>query len=415
LKRWLFLFAVMMLATQVFAQSISWPRWRGPNGDGVSMESGWNPKALEGGAKIAWKADVGFGYSDAIIEAGRLYTMGLVKGQWTIHCLNAATGAWIWQKSLYSSQEPMSTPCVDGDRVYGLGKDGTVVCLRTSDGKILWRKTLKDDFGITPLYYGWASSPVVEGQLLLLSAGFAGMALDKVTGSLVWASTRIEGEFAGGYGYYATPVVCDFQGKRCGLFFGYNNLSAVDLASGKRLWTYPHGDQHPLTDPIVSGGRVFLSRPQTILLEMVPGAPTTLWRNSNLISGPFSPVLVDGFVYGNNKGSLTFPDLAWSQFEAAAVPVRCVEFATGKIVWESAQKMQFVSISAAAGKLLLLELGGVLHIVEASPAGYRELSSADVLGGANRPRQFAVPPVLCGGRIYCRNYAGDLVCIDVRN
>jgi hypothetical protein len=57
----------------------------------------------------------------------------------------------------------------------------------------------------------------------------------------------------------------------------------------------------------------------------------------------------------------------------------------------------------------------VLHIVEASPAGYRELSSADVLGGANRPRQFAVPPVLCGGRIYCRNYAGDLVCIDVRN
>jgi hypothetical protein len=55
----------------------------------------------------------------------------------------------------------------------------------------------------------------------------------------------------------------------------------------------------------------------------------------------------------------------------------------------------------------------VLHIIEASPAEYREISSADMLGGAKRPRRFAVPPVLGGGKIYCRNYAGDLVCIDV--
>jgi hypothetical protein len=55
----------------------------------------------------------------------------------------------------------------------------------------------------------------------------------------------------------------------------------------------------------------------------------------------------------------------------------------------------------------------VLHIIEASPAEYREISSADVLGGAKRPRRFAVPPVLCGGMIYYRNYASDLVFIDV--
>ena len=56
---------------------------------------------------------------------------------------------------------------------------------------------------------------------------------------------------------------------------------------------------------------------------------------------------------------------------------------------------------------------GTLRIAEATSSSYRELSSADVLGGEKRPRIFATPPVLCNGKIYCRNYAGDLICVDV--
>jgi outer membrane protein assembly factor BamB len=407
------LFSLLVLCPAAFSQSPSWPRWRGPNGDGISTETNWNPKALKGGAKVVWKVDIGFGYSDVVIQGGRLYTMGLAEGKWTFHCLDAALGKQIWRWSLDSVQEPMSTPCVDGDRVYGLGKDGTVVCLRTSDGGLLWKKSLKDDFGIPVLYYGWASSLVVEGRLLLLSAGPAGLALDKMTGAPAWKSTLAEGENEGWYGYYATPVVCDFNGKRCGLFYGPTSLSAVDLSSGKRLWTRPHGDQHPNTDPIVSGNRVFLVQPSSILMEMAPGAPKIVWTNQELVAGVDTPVLLDGFVYGCHKGAQSFPNLAWNLYEAAEAPVRCVEFATGKLMWESPRKMKLFQLCAAAGKLVILEISGTLHIAEASPAAYREISSADVLGGAKRPRRFAVPPVLCGGRIYCRNYAGDLVCIDV--
>jgi outer membrane protein assembly factor BamB len=408
------LFALLVLCPAAFGQSPSWPRWRGPNGDGISTETGWNPKALEGGAKVAWKADIGFGYSDVVIEAGRLYTMGLVEGKWTFHCLDALSGKRIWQRSFDSVMEPMSTPCVDGDRVFGLGKDGTVVCLQTSDGKLLWRKSLKDDFGISDLYYGWASSPVVEGQLLLLSAGFAGLALDKKTGSLAWASTKVEGEYASGFGHYATPVVCDFDGKRCGLFYGQMMLSAVDLATGQRVWSFFHFAAHPISDPIVSGTRIFLSTaPKTMLMEMALGSPKTVWTNSDLLTAALTPVLVDGFVYCSNKGPFPFPNLAWDVYEEATVPVRCVELATGKVMWESARKMPLSQTCAAAGKLILLDVKGTLRIVEASPVEYREISSADVLGGAKRPRRFAVPPVLCGGKVYCRNYAGDLVCIDV--
>lgn len=76
--------------------------------------------------------------------------------------------------------------------------------------------------------------------------------------------------------------------------------------------------------------------------------------------------------------------------------------------------MEYSTLIAADGKLIIMESNGTLRIAEASPAAYREFSSADVLAGANRPRRFVTAPVLCGGLIYCRNYAGDLVCIDVR-
>jgi hypothetical protein len=70
-------------------------------------------------------------------------------------------------------------------------------------------------------------------------------------------------------------------------------------------------------------------------------------------------------------------------------------------------------LTVAGGKFILLEVTGMLHIAEASRTSYQELCSADVLKGANKPRIFAAPPVLCNGRVYCRNYAGDLICIDV--
>jgi outer membrane protein assembly factor BamB len=72
-----------------------------------------------------------------------------------------------------------------------------------------------------------------------------------------------------------------------------------------------------------------------------------------------------------------------------------------------------VSLMAADGKLIILENDGTLHIAEVTPASYQEISSCDVLDGEHKYRQFWTPPVLCNGKIYCRNYAGDLLCIDV--
>ena len=81
-------------AVRVIADDFDWPRWRGPNGDGISMETDWKPEALAGGPKILWKVDVGMGYSNVVIRDNRLYTMGVGEDRKenVLFCMNATNG-----------------------------------------------------------------------------------------------------------------------------------------------------------------------------------------------------------------------------------------------------------------------------------------------------------------------------------
>ena len=80
-------------------------------------------------------------------------------------------------------------------------------------------------------------------------------------------------------------------------------------------------------------------------------------------------------------------------------------------MWD--EEMKISSLLSADGKLIILEDDGILRIAEATPSSYQEISSCNVLEGEKKPRIFWTPPVLCNGKIYCRNNYGDLVCIDV--
>ena len=261
----------------------NWPRWRGPNGDGVSKETDWNPQALAGGPKVLWNRDIGPGYSNVVIQSNRLYTIGRTKDGPTLYCLNASTGRVVWRRTLSSSiQPPQSIPAIDWDRVYGLEKDGLLVCLRAVTGTILWKKDLKKDLNVPDPYSGWATSPVVDGSLLLLNANTAEMALDKETGDLKWTIPDKSG--SGSWGSYATPVVSDFNGRRCALFFGPSTLNAVEVTTGKIVWSYTHTDAiHPVADPIVQGNMVFIQGTYSCtLLETRGAVPKELWSNAEL-------------------------------------------------------------------------------------------------------------------------------------
>jgi outer membrane protein assembly factor BamB len=168
-------------------------------------------------------------------------------------------------------------------------------------------------------------------------------------------------------------------------------------------------------DPVVSEGTILLMTAwsksadrQSVLLENIGENPKVRWKSQDLWTDLTTPVIIDGYIYSCFGG----PD-------HGSADLRCHELITGKLIWKKKlpedELTTCVSLMAADGKLIVLNDKGMLFIAEASPSGFKELCSCDVFKGEKKKmyRQFWIPPVLCNGRIYCRNFAGDLICIDV--
>jgi outer membrane protein assembly factor BamB len=328
-----------------------------------------------------------------------------------VFCLDAETGREIWQYSFEQAfYEPNSTPAVDGSSVYALNAGGALVCLNTKNGKIRWQKDLRSDFGLRRMSQGWSTSPAVEGDMLLVNADTKALGLDKNTGNLVWS---IEDEKpVGSWGTYASPVVCDINDTRSVLFLGPSRLNAVEVATGKKLWSFFHGDPiDPITDPIVSNNKVLISIYSTcVLLETNGTEPRELWNTGEFLSNISTAVLVDGYFFGTHWAGRYVSTNDWNTMRRLDWLLRCLSLDSGTVAWE--QSMEHATLITADGKLIILGIKGTLRIAEATSSGYKELSSADVSGGKEQII-FATNPVLYNAKIYCRNFWGDLVCIDV--
>ncbi len=383
----------------------TWSQWRGPEGSGISSETGWNPATLADGAKVVWRTNVGSGYSSVVIRKGLLYTMGSQTNQEIVRCLKARTGEEVWKYTYDCKSVPTPgarvTPTVDGDSLYTMSGRGLVLCLDARNGTVKWQRDVVAEKQSQMPFYGFSGSPVVDGDLLLVNAGRCGIALNKQTGKTVWAS---EPELGG----YATPVVRVMAGRRVAVIFGQKALYAVDVQNGERQWAYPWdtGFDSNAADPIIAGQKVFVSSCYAkgnvngdkgcALLDVTTGEPKPVWTNLSMRSHFSSAVVLAGHVYG-------FDGRAGNSKTA----LKCIDLETGEERWSHV--LGFGSLMAVGGKLIVLTEQGCLLIVEATPAGYRELSKADNL----LSKKCWTVPVLCGGRIYCRNEQGDLVCVDV--
>ncbi len=348
-----------------------------------------------------WKATIGIGHSNVSIQDNRLYTMGQKGRENIIYCFGAETGEEIWTNSFEGFQDPQSTPTLDNKHVYVLNKDVILLCLTAKNGKVQWQKDIVEEYGVEIPGYGIAGSPVIEGDLLILNANTSGIALDKKTGDKMWASEPHT--HSKDTEYYATPVVYDDRDRRCALLFSGRGLFSMDIKTGKRHWFFEWKHTN-VADPVVTDNKIFLSTEDSydgcVLLEIIDNEPKVVWQNKNMNNHFSTSVLIDGYLYGCNRTSVTD-----SHF-------RCLDFSTGDIIWE--KEMRTASIIVVNKNVIILEEDGTLHIAEATPSTYTDISRGDVLEGERTFRKFWTPPVLYRGKIYCRNYDGEVVCIDVR-
>jgi len=376
----------------------AWPNWRGPTHDGISTEKGWLTTWPQEGLKQLWKVELGLGHSSVAVLAGKVYSMGWTANQDTIFCLNADTGETVWKRSYLAARAdngsgPRATPAVDGKAVYTLSADGQALCLDAVSGQVLWKRNLQKELNLVMPMHGFSSSPVLQGELLLLNLGTSGLALDKKTGKAVWKSD--------GDSSYSSPVPCSLGGRRCVALFATTQLTVVDMASGQKIAAYEWKtrDNCNCADPIIAGDTIFVNSGYGVgcALVSVSGANAeVLWRKKSACHWA-NPVLFGDSLYALFETGWMKADLV------------CMSVKDGAVRWTQ-KDVGSGGLMVADGKLIVLSRAGDLILAEASPTAYTELARAKT--------SLAAPcwnsPVLCDGRIYARNEKGTLVCLDVR-
>lgn len=376
-----------------------WPHWRGPGHDGISSET--IPSDLPAALPVLWQTNVGIGFATVSVRGHDVVTMGHRDDRDTITCLEAATGRVRWQHSYACALDPhlyeggpSSTPTIHGDSVYALSKKGHAFRLRLATGEVIWKRDLVAELAVEIPEWSFASSPFIDGDQVLLNVGRGGLALATATGATRWLAGT------GTAGYATVVPLADTSSGATHLLFSAKSLLGFEARTGRKVWEHPALASRDVNaaDPLVLGRRVlFSSSTGTKLVEIAPdGGVLPLWEERNMKWYFNAGVRIGDHVYSMH-GTTHRP-----------TELMCTHFETGRIVWKEAGFRSGALM--AAGRTLIIFDSGRLTLGEASQSGFRPRLQQPVLSG-----KCWTVPVLAHGRIYCRNAAGDLACLQLPN
>ncbi len=386
--------------------SADWPQWRGLERNGLSKDAGLLKQWPASGPSQVWLiSNLGEGFGSIAVKADRLYVQGTSGSASTIFCLNRADGKTVWSAALGPKQNqgrgngPRSTPTVDEDRVYALTENGDLACLRARDGSPVWRKNILKEFGgDNP---GWliSESPLVDGNRLVVTPGGRGagiVALDKMTGNLIWKTKDLSDE-AG----YSSCIAADVGDVRTIMNFTSRAAVGVRASDGKLMWSHssPANGTANCTTPVFADNKVFFTSDYgtggaLLGLNAQNGEVKAqeIYFTKDMKNHHGGVVLVNGYLYGFSSNILT-----------------CIEFATGKKMWAN-RSVGKGSVAYADGMLFLFSENNVVGLAEASPAGYAEKGRFQV---PDQGWNSWAHPVVAAGKLYIRNQ-GTLTCFDVK-
>jgi len=392
-----------------------WPQWRGPNRNNITSENITWPAA---GPKQLWQAAVGDGYSCVSVCQGLAYTVGNTNSQDTVWCFNARTGDVVWKYTYPSSNQcrtfgnaligSLSTPTIDGHLLYTVGRTGSLFALDAAKGTVVWAADYFKDFhGVMPRW-GFAGSPLVEGNLLIVNPGGKGVsvvAFDKSTGQVVW---KTGDEVAS----YSTPAIVTVSGQRLVAMMISDGLHGYNLADGKEVWKTPVSKRMslpPIDDPVVLGDKLFLPEydgNSFVLYNVAGNTVKELYHNQKHLQRGFPGTchmsLIDGFLYGY-LGKWDGPAMI------------CLDPETGEAKWKK-EKIGGPFVAAGNKLIFMQSATGKLVVAEASPDGYKEIGATQVFNIGSESHLTGhcwTAPSLANGLVYCRDTKGDVVCFDL--
>jgi outer membrane protein assembly factor BamB len=195
------LFSIIFLMTVISTLSAEdWPRWFGPEINGISEEKGWFEKWGDKGPDIVWRRKVGLGYACVSIKDGKLYTMGTEGNNEIVYCMNPKTGEKIWKYPIRVDKSPSKgwpgariSPLIHDSKAYALTLDGQIVCLDADKGIPLWKCDTRRTLGARGGRHGFSCNPVIYGDKIFFELGTSRgniVAFDKDNGKVVWQSGK---------------------------------------------------------------------------------------------------------------------------------------------------------------------------------------------------------------------------------
>lgn len=389
------IYCVVAALTLASAFAENWPRFRGPNGQGISSEKNL-PLEWSTTQNVAWTTAIpGEGWSSPIVWNGRVFVTSITDNNTRCHviCVDAKSGKILWDKEVFEqlprrkeSKNSYATPtaCTDGSRVYATFGDGSVVAL-DFDGNIAWTNRevkfySRHGLGSSPIVHNGLVIQCYDGSQPIEAAGnypqvtnqertgwqipwdksFL-VALDAKTGQRVWTGKRGMSRIA-----HVTPFIAKVDGKEQLISGAGDFLGGFDIKTGERLWNIYAQGEGVTPSPVLGDGMVFASSGyekttlRGVKLGGAKGDVTTThiaWEQKKGTPTQPSPIFVKPYLYAVTEGGVATcykpenGDIVWQEriggnFSASPV------FADGRIYFLNEAAETTVIIPGAEFKVL---------------------------------------------------------------
>jgi outer membrane protein assembly factor BamB len=401
-------------------EAADWPQFRGPDRDGAWNETGLLATFPADGLKIRWRQPVGWGWSSPVVAEGRVFLMDseLAKplARERFHCFDEATGKPLWTFAYdvtYSEWEfvpgqgggPTATPIVEADRVFAVGGNGDVHCLDARTGAVIWEKDLGKIYEVLEMQC--RPSPLIDcDQLIVFTGAKPGasvLALDKKTRQEIWKA--LDDHVSN-----SSPLIIEAGGQRQLIVWSNDSVTSLNPATGATWWRerLVTSNNDTIPTPVAQKSRLLISGLMFELSATQPAA-TVLWPSNRapakrLLGNTSSPLLQGGYVYSAKAGG----------------ELVCLDANTGTLVWKT-NKVTSVGNGAGIhftptrdGLFLFTDEGNLIR-AQLTPKGYREIGRAHLIdpttpfGG----RKFVwAPPAFANRHVFARNDE-EIVCASL--
>ena len=378
-----------------------WPGFRGADRTathrGPAISSNWDTNPPE----LLWKIPVGPGWSSFAVAGDYLFTQEQRGPMETVVCYHADTGREIWASGVESrffdplgGPGPRATPTLAEGGLFAQSTEGWLMRLAPATGEIVWKQDLRQVADRKPPQWGFSSSPLVTGSVVIVHAGGAGdkgtLAFDIKSGDLRWSA-------ASGDHSYSSPQLTTILGEETVLMLTNRGIELLDPESGVSRLDYDWlANSYRSIQPAVIGDESILlptgmnigTRRIRISKEGEKFAGEEMWTSRHLKPDFNDCVIYEGHAYGFDASIFT-----------------CIDLETGERSWKGGRygKGQ-VLLLETSGLLLIAAEQGEIVLLRATPEAHTELTRFQAIEGKTWNH-----PVVIGERLYVRN-AQEAAC-----